>query len=227
MTSKSPFVRASRSNSRSPSTIRPAYALRAISAGCPVEADPGRGHDVGVDVVEQVLDPQIGHPQVELAAQLAADQLRILGQEEDPLAGGQSDQLLGLHRLTPRRLTEADDSVSPMHAGAMLGNYQTHRDDPLKPSLAARGLLRPAVPRAWSGERGRIPADMAPGGHRRGADARAPPRRFSPFYGRAAIEPATRLSAPAPPDTGSRSGLGRAADRARIPDGTFGAPCEP
>ena len=46
-----------------------------------VEADPGRGHGVGVDVVQQVLDAEILHLQVELAAELPADELR------DPWSG--------------------------------------------------------------------------------------------------------------------------------------------
>ena len=36
-----------------------------------VEAGPGRGHGVGVDVVQQVLDAQVLHAQVELAARAA------------------------------------------------------------------------------------------------------------------------------------------------------------
>jgi hypothetical protein len=54
-----------------------------------VEAGPGRRHGVGVDVVHEVLDPQVLHAEVEIAAQLAADELGVLGQEEDALAGGQ------------------------------------------------------------------------------------------------------------------------------------------
>jgi hypothetical protein len=61
------------------------------------EADPGRGHGVGIDVVEQILDGQVCHAEVQLARELAADQVRVLGQEEDPLAGGQTDDLGGFH----------------------------------------------------------------------------------------------------------------------------------
>ena len=57
------------------------------------EADPGRRHGVGVDVVEQVIHRQLRHRQVELSGQLAADQLGILGQEQDPLARSQAHGL--------------------------------------------------------------------------------------------------------------------------------------
>jgi hypothetical protein len=66
--------------------------LRAV-----VEAGPGRRHGVGVDVVHQVLDPQVFHAQVELAAQLAADLLRVPGEEQDALSGREGDRLAGLH----------------------------------------------------------------------------------------------------------------------------------
>ena len=64
------------------------------------EADPRRGHRVRIDVVEEIVHRQVVHPEVQLAAELAADQLRILGQEEDPLAGGQADDLGWLHAGT-------------------------------------------------------------------------------------------------------------------------------
>ena len=51
-----------------------------------VEADPPRSHGIGVDVVEQIRDPDVVRPQVQLAAQLAADELRVLGQVEYALA---------------------------------------------------------------------------------------------------------------------------------------------
>jgi len=65
--------------------------------GLVVEAGPRRRHRVGVDVVEQILEPQILHPQVELAAQLPADELRILGQEEHALAARERDRIVRLH----------------------------------------------------------------------------------------------------------------------------------
>ena len=39
----------------------------------------------------KVDDLQVPHPQVELAAKLPADQLRVLGEEEDALAGSRGD----------------------------------------------------------------------------------------------------------------------------------------
>ena len=60
------------------------------------EADPGRGHGVRVDVVEEIVHPQVVHRQVELSGELPADEVRVLGQEEDPLAGGEADDLGGL-----------------------------------------------------------------------------------------------------------------------------------
>jgi hypothetical protein len=55
------------------------------------EAHPGRRHDVGVDVVEQLGRIDVLHAQVELAAQLGADALRILGQEQHALRGVERD----------------------------------------------------------------------------------------------------------------------------------------
>src|SRR5262249_27961063 len=81
--------------------------------GAPVEAGPRRGHGVGVDVVEQVVDGQVGHAQLQLAAQLTADQLRGLGEEQHPLAGGERDFRLRLHDL-PAAYIMIVSSLSPV-----------------------------------------------------------------------------------------------------------------
>jgi hypothetical protein len=76
---------------------QPGVGVAGQVLGPVAEADPGRGHGVRVDVVQQVVDRQALHAEVQLAGKLAPDQLRILGQEEDPLAGGQTDDFGGLH----------------------------------------------------------------------------------------------------------------------------------
>ena len=53
------------------------------------EADPGRRHGVRVDVVEEIVDGQIRHAQIELALELPADEVRVFGQEQHPLTGCQ------------------------------------------------------------------------------------------------------------------------------------------
>ena len=95
ITSKLPSSSARVGNSRFPSTMRPAYASSARSSGPVAEAHPRRRHRVGVDVVEQVLDLQVLHAEVERARQLAADRLGVLRQEEDPLPRRQRDALRG------------------------------------------------------------------------------------------------------------------------------------
>jgi hypothetical protein len=67
--------------------------------GLVIEARPGGSHGVRVDVVHEVLDPQVLHPQVELALELLADQVRVLGQKEDPLSGREGNRLAGSHRF--------------------------------------------------------------------------------------------------------------------------------
>jgi hypothetical protein len=64
-----------------------------------VEADPGRGHGIGVDVVQQVVDRQILHREIQLTGELSPDELRILGQKEDPLSRGQGYGIGRFHRL--------------------------------------------------------------------------------------------------------------------------------
>jgi hypothetical protein len=76
-----------------------------------IEADPRRRHRVGVDVVEQVLGAQVAHAQRQLAGELAPDQLRVLGQVQDPLAGGERE--LPRYRHLP---TVYHASVSPRTA---------------------------------------------------------------------------------------------------------------
>src|SRR6185503_13984020 len=49
------------------------------------------------DVVEEVLDPQILHPQVETVVDLPADEVGILGQEEDALARRELEGLRTFH----------------------------------------------------------------------------------------------------------------------------------
>src|SRR6185312_15105809 len=54
-----------------------------------VEAHPRRRHRIGVDVVEQVLRTYVVHGQRQRAGELTADQIGILRQIEDALAGRQ------------------------------------------------------------------------------------------------------------------------------------------
>ena len=70
---------------------QPGVGLARDLVRLPVEADPGRGHDVGVDVVEEVGGIDVLHLQVELAPELAADELGVLGEEENPFAGGEGE----------------------------------------------------------------------------------------------------------------------------------------
>ena len=63
-----------------------------------VEADPCRRHGVGVDVVEEIVDGEVAHPQIELAAELFADELRIFGEEENALARSEADRVGRSHR---------------------------------------------------------------------------------------------------------------------------------
>ena len=66
--------------------------------GAVVETDPGRSHDIGVDVIQKIVNRQIFHRQIELTGKLTANQFRILGQEQDSLARGQMHCLWWLHR---------------------------------------------------------------------------------------------------------------------------------
>ena len=55
-------------------------------------ADPeGRGHHIGVDVIEKLLLGQVGHGEVEFSLQLATDESEVLGQEQDPLTLSEGD----------------------------------------------------------------------------------------------------------------------------------------
>ena len=56
-----------------------------------VKAHPSGRHDIGVDVIEQVLNGQIFHSEVEAIVELLLDEVQILGQEEDPLSGCQGN----------------------------------------------------------------------------------------------------------------------------------------
>jgi glycosyltransferase involved in cell wall biosynthesis len=69
-----------------------------------VEADPRRRHGVGVDVVEQVVDARVLHAQVELAGELAADQLGSLVRKRTRLPGVRRT----ISRLLPRLLDSVD-----------------------------------------------------------------------------------------------------------------------
>ncbi len=64
-----------------------------------VEADPCRRHHVGVDVVEQILDGEVLHAQVEPLVELLADELQIFRQKEDagPLFEADDGWRLVLH----------------------------------------------------------------------------------------------------------------------------------
>lgn len=57
-----------------------AHRLRTV-----IEAHPGGRHDVGVDVVEQVLDAEIGHAKGQPVVKLTRDEVQILGQVENAL----------------------------------------------------------------------------------------------------------------------------------------------
>ena len=82
-----------------------------------LEAHPGRRHHVGVDVVEQLVDPEVVHGEVDLARELAPDQLRVLGQEEHPLSGGETDDLGRLHVFS----MGVGRGVGAEHAAARIG----------------------------------------------------------------------------------------------------------
>ena len=73
-----------------------------------VEADPGRGHGVGVDVVEQILDAKVLHLQVELAAELPADELGVFGQKKNALAGRKRHDFGWFHRCLSTMACGAD-----------------------------------------------------------------------------------------------------------------------
>ncbi len=60
-----------------------------------VEADPRRGHHIGVDVIEKIADIEVLHAQVHALVELLANQLEIFGQEEHPLACRQPYSLRG------------------------------------------------------------------------------------------------------------------------------------
>ena len=78
------------------------------------EADPRRRHGIRVDVVEQLVDRQVAHAQIQLAAQLATDQLGILGQKQRSLVGREAYDLRWSHLFPCRnRLSErrADGSA--------------------------------------------------------------------------------------------------------------------
>jgi hypothetical protein len=57
--------------------------------GVVVKTNPGRGHGIGVDVVEQVLGANLAGAQRELAGELTGDALGIFGEVENSLSRGQ------------------------------------------------------------------------------------------------------------------------------------------
>ena len=68
-----------------------------------VEAHPARRHGVGIDVVQEILGIYVAEGEVELPAQLPTDELRVLGEKEDPLAWSQADELSRKHRTPSLR----------------------------------------------------------------------------------------------------------------------------
>jgi hypothetical protein len=52
------------------------------------EANPGRSHGIGIDIVEQIVNGELLHFEVQLAGELLANQLRVLGEEEDSFPRG-------------------------------------------------------------------------------------------------------------------------------------------
>ena len=71
-----------------------------------VKAHPGWGHDVGVDVVEQVIDGQILHTKVEPVVELLLDEVQVFGEEKHALSGRQGNVLRWLcgPHASPSRL---------------------------------------------------------------------------------------------------------------------------
>jgi hypothetical protein len=54
-----------------------------------VEADPSRSHDIGVNVVEQIINLKIHHTQIEALIELPSNKFEIFGEEEHSLTWGQ------------------------------------------------------------------------------------------------------------------------------------------
>jgi hypothetical protein len=65
-----------------------------------IEADPRGRHRIGVDVVEEILGADIAHRQL-LPGELATDEIGILRQVEDALAGGQRETAVHRACLPP------------------------------------------------------------------------------------------------------------------------------
>ena len=64
----------------SPSLIhQPRVSILGDDSRLVVEADPSRSHDIGVDVVKQIIDPEVFHMQIETFVELLANQPEILG----------------------------------------------------------------------------------------------------------------------------------------------------
>ena len=80
----------------SPSLIhQPRVSILGDDSRLVVEADPSRSHDIGVDVVKQIIDPEVFHMQIETFVELLANQPEILGEEQDPLARSQGNLCRG------------------------------------------------------------------------------------------------------------------------------------
>ena len=58
-----------------------------------VKTNPGRGHDVRVDVVEEVVNGQIFHTEVKSVVELLLDEVQILGQKKHALSWCQGNVL--------------------------------------------------------------------------------------------------------------------------------------
>ena len=91
----------------------PGVRLAREIIGPVVEADPRGRHDVGIDVVQQIVgEPERIGAKVELAAQLPSDQLRVLREKQDAFPRREPDDLrwpgIGFgHRFSKTRLREA------------------------------------------------------------------------------------------------------------------------
>ncbi len=54
-----------------------------------VKTDPCRCHDIGVDIVKEVINLQILHLQVQALVELLLDEFQIFGEEEHALSWGE------------------------------------------------------------------------------------------------------------------------------------------
>ena len=72
--------------------------------GVVVEADPSRRHDIGVDVIEQIIDGEILHSQIKTFVELLTNQIEIFCEEQHPFVGVQFDFRWGPRSTHPTHL---------------------------------------------------------------------------------------------------------------------------